>query len=237
VKVGWHQAVISALERYAETNATIKIERSQFLAQQLSRIVTDTSSIGKTPAQTVSRVLQELRKEGYLFFSDAGLYTLNRVQIKASVEDLPDDVLDNAIQAGRLELSDVETASDVAIVRVRRGVQMLRKHTLLNYRCACALCDVSDANLLVASHIARWADNPKARGLLANTICFCTLHDKLFESGYFSMTAELNLIWKSPLSSEAIKIWQKQCTTKFKIPQSIAPAATYIHEHRSRVGL
>ncbi|MBK7026681.1 MAG: hypothetical protein IPH40_07185 [Polaromonas sp.] len=38
---------------------------------------------------------------------------------------------------------------------------------------------------MVTSHIARWADKPMARGLLSNTICFCSMHDKLFEYGYF----------------------------------------------------
>jgi len=49
----------------------------------------------------------------------------------------------------------------------------LRKKTLANYRESCALCDVNDKGLLVSSHIARWADQPEARGLLSNTICLC----------------------------------------------------------------
>ena len=158
--MSWHQAVKTALERYVKLNATVQIERHRFVEQQLANIVADTESAGITPAQTISRVLQELRDDGYLYFSDAGLYTLNQIPIEAASEDLPDDVLSNAIDAGRLQLSDVATDAYFAMARVRRGVQMLRKQTLLNYRYTCALCDVSDPNLLVASHIARWADHP-----------------------------------------------------------------------------
>jgi hypothetical protein len=233
----WQQAVKAALLRYAAKNSTIQIKRGLFMQQELSRIITDTDSVGKTPSQTVSRVLQELRDDGFLFFSNTGLYTLNQVAISATAEDLPDDVLENAVEEGLLVLSDVATSSDVAVGRIRRGVSALRKRAISNYRGSCALCDVDDAGLLVASHIARWADHPEARGLLSNTICFCTLHDKLFENGYFAMNDRLELIWKTPQHIKAINIWRQQCTVNFKFPQSTKPSPTFIDEHRARVGL
>jgi predicted restriction endonuclease len=237
VQLTWQQAVKAGLERYATKNLTVQIKRDQFLKQELSRIIADTASVGQTPSQTVSRVLQELRDDGFLFFSNNGLYTLNKVAISASNEDLPDDVLENAIEEGLLELPDVETSTDLAVGRIRRGMNALRKRTLSNYRYSCALCDINDPGLLVASHIARWADHPEARGLLSNTICFCTLHDKLFENGYFSMSDELELIWKTPQTIKVIDIWRQQCTVKFKFPQKTKPAPIYIGEHRIRVGL
>ena len=233
----WHQAVKFALERYAARNSTIRIERDRFLEQELSNITRDTGSAGRTPGQTVSRILQELRDEKYLFFSDFGIYTLNRVPVCAADEDLPDDVLENAIEEGLLVLTDVETASDVSLLRVRKGMNALRKKTLANYRDSCALCDINDQGLLVSSHIARWADHPEARGLLSNTICLCTLHDKLFENGYFAMDDGLNLIWKAPQTIRAIEIWRQQCTSQFKLPRGIRPATKFISEHRIRVGL
>jgi len=233
----WSQAVKLALERYAVRNSTIRIERDRFLAQELSNITRDTGSSGKTPGQTVSRVLQELRDEKYLFFSDLGIYTLNQVPVSASDEDLPDDVLENAVEEGRLVLTDVETSSEVSLLRVRRGMNALRKKTLANYRESCALCDVNDKGLLVSSHIARWADQPEARGLLSNTICLCTLHDKLFENGYFAMANDLNLIWKAPQTIRAIEIWRQQCTSLFKLPLGTKPALEFITEHRIRTGL
>lgn len=233
----WLQAVKEGLNRYALDNSTVQIERDAFLRQELTSIVSATASVGKTPAQTVSRVLQELRDEGFLYFSSNGLYTLNSVEINAINEDLPDDVLENAVTEGLLILPDVEVGSEVSMIRVRRGMSALRQRTLANYRYSCALCDVNDAGLLVSSHIARWADHPEARGLLSNTICLCTLHDKLFENGYFAMNESLELIWKSPQTSRAIDIWRQQCTVNFKLPQSVKPKLGFIKEHRNRVGL
>jgi len=40
---------------------------------------------------------------------------------------------------------------------------------------------------LVASHIARWADNSEKRGDTSNGLCLCPIHDKAFELGYFSL--------------------------------------------------
>ncbi len=233
----WLQAVKEGLHRYALNNSTVQIERDAFLRQELKNIVSVTASVGKTPAQTVSRVLQELRDEGFLYFSSNGLYTLNKVEINATTEDLPDDVLENAVTEGLLILPDVEVTSEVLMTRVRRGMSALRKSTLANYRNSCALCDVNDSGLLVSSHIARWADHPEARGLLSNTICLCTLHDKLFENGYFAMNESLELIWKSPQTIRAIDIWRRQCTVNFKMPQSVKPKLAFIMEHRNRVGL
>ncbi|MGZ8256799.1 MAG: HNH endonuclease [Gallionella sp.] len=233
----WLQAVKESLNRYALNNSTVQIERDSFLRQELPSIISVTASIGKTPAQTVSRVLQELRDEGFLYFSSSGLYTLNKIEINATNEDLPDDVLENAVTEGLLILPDVEATSEVSMIRVRRGMSALRKRTLANYRNSCALCDINDAGLLVSSHIARWADHPEARGLLSNTICLCTLHDKLFENGYFAMRESLELIWKSPQPIRAIDIWRQQCTVSFKLPQCVKPKLVFINEHRNRVGL
>jgi putative restriction endonuclease len=181
--------------------------------------------------------LQELRDEGFLFFSSRGFYTLNQVSIDVVAEDLPDDVLENAVDGGRLAFSDVQTSSDVASGRVRRGMGALRSRTLLNYRGCCAVCDIKDSGLLVTSHIARWADRPEARGLLSNTICFCTFHDKLFENGYFAMSHDFDLVWRAPQLSRAIDIWQRKCTGTFRAPTTVQPDLTFINEHRQRVAL
>ena len=127
MSLNWYSAVQLALERYSARNSTIQIERSRFIQQELPRMVSDT-----------------------------GRYTLNQVLVSATSEDLPDDVLENAVEEGLLILSDVETSNDVALSRVRRGMNALRKKTLSNYRGSCALCDVDDKGLLVASHVARW---------------------------------------------------------------------------------
>ena len=234
----WLEAVQNALQRYSFNNQTIIIQRSLFLKQELPTIIALTKTTGATPEQTVSRVLQELRDKGFLFFSNmAGTYTLNQYKVNAASEDLPDDVIENALVNNRLNLPDVEVSDYIGQLRIRRGMGTLRAKTLSNYRSVCALCDVSDTNLLVSSHIKRWADCVESRGLLANVICFCTLHDKLFENGYFSIADNFNIIWKNPISSNSILIWKQSCTYEFKLPLANLPSSKFMIAHRTRVGL
>ncbi len=171
----WKNAVLLALQQYSERNSTVKVTREKFIKEEIKNIVANTESLGKTPSQTVSRVLQELRDEKVLFFSkNSGEYILNNIKINVGTEDFLEDILENAIVNEKLIFQDVETSSAVVASRIRIGMEALRKKTLSNYRNCCALCDIDDERLLVTSHIARWADNPSARGLLSNTICFCT---------------------------------------------------------------
>lgn len=233
----WKSAVVSALHRYSRRHGSLQIERGVFLSEELPAMIAETTSAGRTPAQTVSRVLQELRDEGRLFFSEAGVYVINGAAIDAVREDFPDDVLDHAAQAGTLVLADVPTAEAIGQLRTRRGMAAVRRTTLLNYRSRCALCDISDAQLLVASHIARWADRPDARGQLANVLCLCKVHDPLFELGYFVLSDELEVVWRPTIASLAIRTWADRCTGPFRPPMQHAPSTAYLQEHRTRVGL
>ena len=233
----WKSAVVSALQRYCRRHASLQIERGSFLSEELAAMIGETTSAGRTPAQTVSRVLQELRDEGRLFLSDSGVYVINGAAINAVREDFPDDVLDHAAQSGTLVLADVPTSEAISQLRTRRGMAAVRRATLLNYRGRCALCDIADAQLLVASHIARWADRPDARGHLANVICLCKVHDPLFELGYFALSDELAVVWRPMIASVAIRTWADICTGPFRPPVQQAPSTAYVQEHRTRVGL
>ena len=159
----WKDAVKNALTQYSQRHATSQVDRAKFLEEEQARIIFRTKSSGKTPGQTISRVFQELRDEGFLFFSSSGRYVVNNIDLDAAAEETPEDVLENAAQNGKLVLRDVQTSDEVGQRRLRQGVMALRRATLANYRHTCALCDIKESALLVTSHIARWADNPAAR--------------------------------------------------------------------------
>jgi len=238
MSLSWQAAVKLALNRYSARHKTIQIQRLKFLEEELEPIINDTHKSGQTPKQTISRILQELRDEGFLFFSNNnGEYTLNHVPVNVLTEDLPDDVLENAIDNGNLILDEVATSNTIQTVLVRQCMGALRRLTLKNYRNQCALCDINDGRLLVTSHIARWADKPMARGLLSNTICFCSMHDKLFEYGYFYFDEHIDLIWQNLHFVHAIENWKKYCTEKFKLPLHHSPSPIFLAEHRNRVYL
>ena len=233
----WRKCVVEGLHRYSIRNRTSKIERGSFLVQELASMSAAVGSIGRTPGQTVSRVLQELRDQGSLFFSSSGVYVLTDQVVDLTREDLADDIVENAILRDALLVPDVAVRVEVGAARLRVGQSALRRLTLANYGGQCAVCDTCDPMLLVTSHVARWADRPDARGKLSNTICFCAMHDRLFEHGYFGLRDDLRLIVRADISGTAVRNWLERCTTDFQRPASHPPMVEFLREHRSRVNL
>ena len=63
-------AVWEALKRLNKNKPGHAITRSSLIAQEIPRIVADTKSVGLTPHQALSRVLQDLRADSVLLFDD-----------------------------------------------------------------------------------------------------------------------------------------------------------------------
>lgn len=196
----------------------------------------EVQSEGKTPHQTVSRVLQELRDEGLIEFIGSGSYLLTDQPIDVETDDLPDDAIDVALQRRLLRIGCVNTGTDQAIVRIRRGQSRVRALTISNYQATCAVCDVSEARLLIASHVVGWSEAPEHRGNLANVICLCRFHDTLFEFGYWSLGDDYRILKRSNISSLTIRS-VLDAAREFRAPVAFPPAAELLVQHRTRAGL
>jgi predicted restriction endonuclease len=174
--MSWRDSVLAALRRFAARHGSRNVDRQAFLREELARMSAEVQSEGKTPHQTVSRVLQELRDEGLIEFIGSGSYLLTDQPIDVEADDLPDEAIDVALQRKLLRIGCVNTGTDQAIVRIRRGQSRVRALTISNYQAMCAVCDVSELQLLIASHVVGWAEAPEHRGNLANVICLCRFH-------------------------------------------------------------
>ncbi len=128
------------------------------------------------------------------------------------------------------------TGSEVELIRVRRGQERVRAKTLYYYGNQCAVCDVRETDLLVASHIRRWADDADARGRLENTICLCRPHDALFEYGYWSLTDGLCVIIIRPGIQSVTLRSLLPASLRFRRPSSFPPNPEYLSSHRTRIG-
>ena len=100
--------------------------------------------------------------------------------------------IENKNEVGQLE---VVTSQQVREIKTRVGQQAFASSVKQNYgyRCAFPGCDVSDPALLVGAHIARWSDVVELRHDISNGICFCLIHDKAFELGYFTVDEGLKI--------------------------------------------
>lgn len=229
----WHDAVVAALHRYSGRHNTPTITRKGLLNEELAQIIRDTASEGKTPEQTLSRVLQELQEEKVLYFDSRGTYMLMDAPIRAEKDDLPDDAIDVALEANKLKFGNVETAESAAVMRVRRGQTRIRELALKYYGHRCGFCDVSDRSLLVAGHVSRWADDPDARGDMTNVICMCSFHDALFENGYMALADDYRVLRKSGVASVTVRQLLDHAA-KLRSDIVRPPSPVFLKKHRIR---
>lgn len=231
----WRDSVLDALVRVAERRPSGTADRRGLIAEELDTIVSETHSTGATPSQTVSRIVQELRDEGVIEFLGGGKYRLIQKPIHIETSNLSDREIDLAIEKRLLRLGVVETGEQTAATRRRRGQDRVRALTLRNYKTQCAVCDVRDPSLLVASHIQPWAAAPDARGDLSNILCLCRFHDALFERGYWSLREPSVPIIRGNLKSATIRLLLPD-NLAFRQPVIHRPAELHLRVHRFEHG-
>jgi hypothetical protein len=231
----WREEVLNQIRILTQEKKDLCFTRQEFIENRLSLVEKAINVKGETPSQTLSRVLQELRDENILeFVNNNGLYYFIGDEIQAEENDLPDQVLDKAIENKKLRFDVIETGETSRQTLQRKGQSHLRQLTLQNYGFQCALCDVSKYDLLVASHVARWADCPQGRGDLANVICLCRWHDPLLEYGLLSLTDEHQLLKKDANSKFLEQLLQS--TNTYREPRKVPLDPVYLALHRERTG-
>lgn len=80
-QLSWADATRSAIRRLSSTSGSDEFERSALIESELDQIVADVGADGATPAQTLSRILQELRDAGEIeFLAEAGRYRVKHLK-------------------------------------------------------------------------------------------------------------------------------------------------------------
>ncbi len=93
------------------------------------------------------------------------------------------------IRGGSYRVEDGE-----ATVKVRRGQAAFARIVRANYQSTCGVCAIDFPDLLVASHIKPWADDPDHRLDPSNGLCLCALHDRLFDRGLITLSSNLDVV-------------------------------------------
>ena len=221
----WYDATLEAVKELVKENDSPFVTYKEIKEKKLRGIISKTQTTGKTPENSLSLFLQNIRDKGLLRFVDnRGLYFFI------------DNVLDKSFSKEEL-VNDIETDEVIYQTKIRKGQNTLRNKTIENYNCQCAFCGITEKTLLIASHIFRWSDdkNSDYRGKLDNIICMCEMHDALFELGYFSINETYNVVDNYGGNDSIIKEIIK--ASKFKIPNKYPPNVFCIKQHHSRIGV
>lgn len=124
-------------------------------------------------------------------------------------------------------------------VRVRRVQGFFRAAVLTSYNYRCALSDIAVSELLTASHIIPWSENPERRADPRNGIALNALYDRAFDRGLISFDTSWQLIVSPRLKTGNPPIIQRQTLLDMegqalRMPERFTPdpeAMAYHREH------
>ena len=130
---------------------------------------------------------------------------------------------------------EIEIEIKEVMTKIRKGQEKFRKIILDNYFSRCAVCSISEVDLLQASHIIP-VNQKQVMGSIRNGICLCALHHLMFDKGYFSFDDNHKII----IAEE--KFSTKNLLTKMKYfkkigKSKIEPSIDFLQMHRARFGI
>ena len=184
----WREAVWAALQRL-QAQGQSQFKRGQLIEAELDAIKADVGSIGATPAQTLSRVLQELRNDGVLIFDGQGRY-----RIAEGVAAAP---LEQAIATEAL-----------ALRKTRIGQGPFRAELLARWEARCPLTGIAEPELLRASHIVPWnrCESDGERVNPENGLLLSALWDAAFDRGLVSFADDGAAVASPRLSGASLAV-------------------------------
>lgn len=116
----------------------------------------------------------------------------------------------------------------------RRGQTLFRKSILTSYGSRCALTDMDEPKLLVASHIIGWAERPDTRMNPHNGICLNPLHDQAFDKHLISFGEHYELLIADHVPKRTKEALGKVQHKTLRMPERFLPSQEFLETHRAR---
>ncbi len=118
----WNEAVKKAIKEFVEKNQKQKFTREELIQEKMDRIIELTETSGKTPEQTLSKILQKLwKKEDFLSHIDKGTYKLKKTDaMEIETENIPKELPKSDIDKKIKKLINGLTEDDKEIQKQKR---------------------------------------------------------------------------------------------------------------------
>lgn len=221
----WREVVRRELARYREQTGTDVIERQDLLEQSLPVLEAEFPG-AKTPGQTLSRVLQELRDRGELEFLDhEGTYR---------ILNLDEDATASASDVDPTQQYEARTYETT--VQGRSLPVAFRDAALAWYGSRCPVSGVDREGLLDVAHVLPWSDHPEYRTDPENVMVLDKTHHEAFDRGLFTLDDEYCLHVAPEFSTESDVLETTLLDRegdRVAFPDARAPAADHLREHNT----
>lgn len=136
-------------------------------------------------------------------------------------------------------LEDFTGRTRAAVVQQRIKQHFFRRAVLSSYRGRCCMSGLSDARLLVASHIVPWSKDKLNRLNPSNGLCLSAIHDKSFDAGLIALSDDLKIILATQIirsEDSFVKqiFWPIEGRT-IEVPERFIPSPEFVARHRNEV--
>ena len=176
----WKETTMLALTRMSLRHRRNFFTRAEIIEEELENITRDVGSIGATPAQTLSRVLQELRDEGYLDFDGNGYYTLLNSTSIPKTADIPEEYI-------------IPDRASTTIHRIIRDTKIISELKQL-YSFRCQLCEtrieLPSRYYCEAHHLKPLGSPHNGPDIKSNIIIVCPNHHVMIDYGAIELSKE-----------------------------------------------
>ena len=128
------------------------------------------------------------------------------------------------------------------VVQLRVKQAFFRRAVLASYEGRCCVTELSEPRLLVASHIVPWASDSKNRLNPRNGLCLSSLHDKAFDAGLLTLSADHRVVMSKAAAgfaddAFALSSLLAYAGQKIRLPAKFAPDEAFLEHHRRHVFL
>jgi putative restriction endonuclease len=127
-----------------------------------------------------------------------------------------------------------------ALVRLRVNQSFFRKRVLSAYEFRCCVTGLGATELLVASHIVSWAEDPANRLNPRNGLCLNALHDRAFDRHLMWVDSDFTVHF-APSLHESVRQGETPLAwllgfegSHLKLPEKFAPDGSFLREHAGR---
>jgi putative restriction endonuclease len=126
-----------------------------------------------------------------------------------------------------------------ALIRIRVNQSFFRRRILSAYEFTCCVTGLSVRELLVASHIVPWSQDPKNRLNPRNGLCLNALHDRAFDRGLMWVDEEFGIHFAKRLltagPAEAALSWVLSFEgARLRLPPRFSPDLSLLQLHVAR---
>lgn len=212
--------------------------------------------IGRSPSAlnmkigNFGRLDPELKKRGIVGLSNGGKleeeiwdeFHGNWEQLAFESETLIAEFQNESIEvSSQIPTDNLPQGEDrMRVVKTRVKQQFFRSAILASYNQSCCVTGLRLPMLLVASHIIPWSQNHKERLNPQNGLCLNSLHDKAFDTGLMTVTADYEIKF-SPIvidtvnDAEIKELFIRREGEKIILPDKFLPNKDFLDYHYRNV--